>query len=292
MPKQRDIAKFRNAVASKRPAIHPVNLPFDKDWFYQSLSKYPFKASKIFTCLVERTREIADGPYLHEYVNCRHESGFTPLILSVYLNQTTATSQLIRWGANFIEPDNAMLHRKKDKISLVRICVDTRSPGLLGQILSIVPRNELMISEKGILVHAINEHGDSGWSLYRVLLTNGAMVSDIDEDGNTTLHAALSTKAVSTSRYLYSKGVNPNIKNNVGQTPLHLLCMGYDKDAMPIIMEAISYGANPHVADNMGASPVEILLSKGLKREAIQMGVLFANYGKSELRSISGSSCK
>lgn len=87
---------------------------------------------------------------------------------------------------------------------------------------------------------------------------------DIDEQdskGNTPLHMSVDQSTKHNSpipcEWLCSNGANLNIKNNDGQTPLHLACFSGFSNC---IKDLIEHGADINIKDNNNKTPLDILL--------------------------------
>jgi cytohesin len=68
---------------------------------------------------------------------------------------------------------------------------------------------------------------------------------------------------------LLAARADPNIKDNMGRTPLHLAsCKGY-RNFVRLLLEM---GANPTVRDNKGNSPLDVVATDELKT-VIKLGI-------------------
>lgn len=104
---------------------------------------------------------------------------------------------------------------------------------------------------------------DTSPKVLKMLLENGANLHDVDNNGNTVLHALfendtfyydmgrnvdpLSTSKLESIKFLIENGANPNVRNLKGETPLHIAAQRGDKGAYNLLLEN---GADPAIADN------------------------------------------
>lgn len=96
------------------------------------------------------------------------------------------------------------------------------------------------------------------------LIDGGADLTVIDREGNNLLHL-LSRSGISDTAFFYflvGNGVNPNLRNNLGDTPLHHLLKGDEPNEHPAIISLISIGANINAIDRDGETPLLISLKK------------------------------
>ena len=83
----------------------------------------------------------------------------------------------------------------------------------------------------------------------RKLLSHGASVEELDEDGFSALHRACSSGNPDLVKLLLDHGSNPSLKSNISTTPLHITAKNNDPDASRLLLEA---GADPNACDAMG----------------------------------------
>ena len=184
---------------------------------------------------IEGIRRILDESALDfSIIDAKNRDGNTPLHLSV-INQKTDTLQfLLDRGARIDQKNN------EGNTPLQLAC------------------------KKGDL------------QIVKYLIYRGADLTVIDREGNNLLHL-LSRSGISDTAFFYSlvrNGVNPNLRNNLGDTPLHHLLRG-DEPKHPAINSLISIGANINAIDKNGETPLLISLKKpqnGFYRLFLQAG--------------------
>lgn len=94
-----------------------------------------------------------------------------------------------------------------------------------------------------------------------VKLGNEKMLNEVDSKGNTPLHFACLKGNADILIEFTNTGVNVNVANNAGVTPLHNACeakMYYEQ-----LSSLVSKGANPYAADAKGRLPLTIIFSSG-----------------------------
>ncbi len=126
--------------------------------------------------------------------------------------------------------------------------------------------------ESGVSVNAADELGytpvqaASSWGRVDVLkwlVDNGGDVTDGDEDGDTALHVA---ETADVADYLMSKGASPEMKNNMGLTPLDAaveeenndLCAFYEGRGFVLPTDTSS----PETRDNMVSTPLDVVVEE------------------------------
>jgi ankyrin repeat protein len=93
-----------------------------------------------------------------------------------------------------------------------------------------------------------------------LLLDHGADVYPMDKDRTTPLHLAIQQGMHEIARTLLVRSAEPNVKNNDGETPLHLLLEGYfsnDDDHVPDLVQLLlNRGADVNARDQNHATPL------------------------------------
>lgn len=85
-------------------------------------------------------------------------------------------------------------------------------------------------------------------------------------DGETALHVAVETD-VAIAKLLLEHGANPNIQDDIGQTPLHIVVLRRHDDIIPLLMK---YHADPNIKDKFGETPLSDARKSGDAR-AVRM---------------------
>ncbi len=92
------------------------------------------------------------------------------------------------------------------------------------------------------------------------LFSNQADINNVDEDGNTALHAAARINDGDLVTFLVIKGADTELKNNSGDTALHV---AVKSEAMNAARSLTSMGADIFSLDAEGASALETCIGKG-----------------------------
>ncbi|VUC28183.1 unnamed protein product [Clonostachys rosea] len=120
------------------------------------------------------------------------------------------------------------------------------------------------------------------------LLDLGLDVHAVDKDGNNLLHE-ISLRDDSHSSYhaqdviifwkkLIEMGVDSELKNYAGRTPLHILCVGHAKTTLVKLKETtlfyfvLSRATNVDVADNDGVTPLHMAVTGGEQYSTMLIG--------------------
>jgi ankyrin repeat protein len=86
-----------------------------------------------------------------------------------------------------------------------------------------------------------------------------------DQDGETALHLAARRYEPQAMRILLRAGYGPSVRNNEGSTPMHLLisaCRPDDSFAIKCLGFLLQHGADPSTLDGHGKSPLSIMIEK------------------------------
>lgn len=120
--------------------------------------------------------------------------------------------------------------------------------------------------DKGALKTAAAENNMA--EVKRLIETANVSVDQPDEFGDTALHAACQNGRNDIAKYLLSKGANPNVRNNVGSTPLHkLLASKYEQKA--ILKALLKANADPNIRSGAGKLPEEFVRNQGILKELL-----------------------
>src|ERR1700730_16853030 len=96
-------------------------------------------------------------------------------------------------------------------------------------------------------------------------------VSCNNANGDTLLHWAIRKHATSLARKLPQNGVPTNLLNDEGQTPLHLAVSSRDLASCNLLVTA---GASLHTKDKHGKSPVDLAMAQMLNGHSIDDSIL------------------
>lgn len=100
--------------------------------------------------------------------------------------------------------------------------------------------------------------GDVGYEMARLLLEHGAQPNMA---GTSPLHEAAACASPAAVALLCSHGADPNAVNDVGRTPLHVICKRtlFTPDALQeeVVEVLLAHGANPTALDANGLKPSE-----------------------------------
>lgn len=95
------------------------------------------------------------------------------------------------------------------------------------------------------------------------LLKIGTNVNCVDSLSRSSLHVAASRGFVDIIKHLLEHGGDPNLKDVVGNTPLHLaVCSATSKKCSEVVRLLLRYGSNVHSKDRMGKNPLDLAKSK------------------------------
>ncbi|CAB0043957.1 unnamed protein product [Trichogramma brassicae] len=165
-------------------------------------------------------------------INARDHQGYTPLHVAAECGNRTSTELLLRRGGD---------------------------PNL--------------VNNKGMTaLHLICERSDVGDQAERFFAVNDeigqrVLINAQDNFGNTPLHLALSRGHRALVGLLLTRGSNPNLVNDDGSTPLHVICKRDRDDDLVELFFDINYEIDQQVLvnarDYAGKAPLHLALSRG-----------------------------
>ncbi|XP_023319187.1 serine/threonine-protein phosphatase 6 regulatory ankyrin repeat subunit C-like [Trichogramma pretiosum] len=95
------------------------------------------------------------------------------------------------------------------------------------------------------------------------------IINNQDNEGNSPLHLALSRGHANLAVSLLTSGANPNLANDSGRTPLHVVCNRPDRDLARIFLnasEAVNPALQVNVQDRLGNTPLHLAAECGNAR--------------------------
>lgn len=108
-------------------------------------------------------------------------------------------------------------------------------------------------------IHVISKRGNIESLLY--LISKGALVEAVDENGETILHYAVISGRISILEYILRyTDISIDATDNRGKTALHLAC---EKGKTDIISYLIEMYANQDISDNLGNTPIFYTVKNG-----------------------------
>lgn len=107
-----------------------------------------------------------------------------------------------------------------------------------------------------------------------------------DELGNNPLHYAVFTQSKNVTNLLLAWQANPNSQNNKGKTPLHV---AVQKKNDYLVRRLMTFGADPNKQDINGNTPLHLAAYQSQKRHARRMIMDMLSYGaQSDIQNKSG----
>lgn len=220
------------------------------------------------------------------YINKIDEHYHTPLHYAIGNNRpVTIVKLLISYGANlnahFPRGYETALHLavENNNYNLVKLLLDNNAnvnirnsrgetPLHVACINSVCNRTKIVyeLINHGANLEARDKDGLTPL-MYAARANNGKYVNALmlnkayayaqDNEGNTALHYAAQKKDIEGKshalRFLLRRGVDPNIRNKEGWTPLHLAAYFENQHAIYLLKD---YGASRYIRTNEGITPL------------------------------------
>jgi len=174
---------------------------------------------------------------------------------------------------NGVEHAQARVWVLNRNLDIEGTCADGRS--LLATLLAGLPDTQASIEDlvargvclgrAGLLTHVLavpsnRQHYQSLRGLVHDLFWRGADWCGLLPNGKSALHLAVSWGDCDLVAWLLERGHDPNLRDRVGDTPLHYVCRLEVTLAAPLLSILIRYGANPHIAAANGETSLGLAL--------------------------------
>ena len=183
--------------------------------------------------------------------------GSTPLMYAVQAGHLDCVNLLIDHGANVTATNNignTALHFSVEshKIDIVKLLI--KNGANINAVTSTRKRSPLH--------RAFTRYCNT--SLIIELINNGADINIQDDDGKAPLHFAMEGGLIEVASLLISKGAHLNAKTNAGNTPLHIAAI----TSLVLVEQLLQLGVDANIKNNNGDTPL-LCASKAGKHDIV-----------------------
>lgn len=198
-------------------------------------------------------------------INVPNNAGFTPLYGACFKGKIDTVAELIHAGAN-IETDESQRkdddHDDHDDLLMMVIFKgEVEIALMLINLLSATTLHRKNSAGYTIL-HAAAFKGCV--ELCEAFIDKGVNIEERNNEGYTALHMACYFDHLDVAKFLIDRGCNLLVKSySVGNTPLHLTCAHTLDNVKDIIEALLKAGVNPNVRNDYGDAPLHIACMHG-----------------------------
>jgi ankyrin repeat protein len=191
-------------------------------------------------------------------INAADESGRTPLHYAVSEGDDTIVRLLITKGANIDVRD------KEGMTPLLLALHYGYTPAAKMLMAAGAEKVTIKNTPEWAVLHGAFRLGNREW--VQLLLENGAMPDELDENGDSMLHVVARQGDLSMAKMLIAAGADVNIRNPTGATPLHYAAAGRTELASLLL----TGGADVSARANNGDTPLHDAALRG-NREMVEL---------------------
>lgn len=204
------------------------------------------------------------------FTHSRTGSGYTPLHLAVFCEQTEITRRLLLTQPQVVAGDSGSMNGAPPKAGIQR--KDSWKPSVLG--LNVPPSKLANTSSVFSNVNSQTDHGitalhiaaaSGNVDLAESLVTSNALLEMADKSGKRAMHYAADAKknAQKLVRLLLQYRAEVQPQDLDGMTPLHLAVCASDEDHTGAVLLLLQKGADPNAVTRDGLSPLYLAANSG-----------------------------